>query len=193
MIGLLPSVPEKVEPEKMDKPYFIYPSMFWPHKNHTTLIDAFKQFIEEHGEVAYLVLTGEGRLKSAIEKVTQTSGLSHLIKFEGLVTRSRLMRLISGSRGLVMPSLLGPSNIPPLEAALLGIPVAVSDSHSMESMLDQVEIVNAKSVQGWSESFRKLYYQEIGAPSLKMLHESKTLASALTDLSNSLVDPRLLE
>ena len=193
VIGLLPSVPEQVEPEKLDKEHFIYPSMFWPHKNHTTLIDAFKKFIEEHGEVAYLVLTGEGRLRSAIEKVAQDSGISHLIRFEGLVTRSRLMSLIAGSRGLLMPSLLGPSNIPPLEAVLLGIPVAVSDAHSMETMLGQLEIVKGKSVQGWSRSFRKLYYREIEVPSILPLHESKTLASALTDLSDALIDSRLSE
>jgi glycosyltransferase involved in cell wall biosynthesis len=191
VIGLLPSVPEKVEPEKLDKVHFIYPSMFWPHKNHTTLIDAFTKFVKEHGEVAYLVLTGEGRLKPVIEKVAQASGISHLIRFEGLVTRSKLMSLIAGSRGLMMPSLLGPSNIPPLEAVLLGIPVVVSDAHSMETMLEHLETVKAKSIQGWSESFRKLYYQEIEVPTIVPLHESKTLTSALTDLSTELIDPRL--
>lgn len=148
-VGLLPKV-DAVEPERFDLPHFIYPAMFWPHKNHATLLESFKIFLERNSRGAYLVFTGTGKNVSAMRELAQRLGVADMVKFEGLVSRQRLQGLIRGSSGLLMPSLLGPSNLPPLEAAQLGIPCAISDRHQMDDLLQGAITVPAFDLEGWT-------------------------------------------
>jgi glycosyltransferase involved in cell wall biosynthesis len=179
VVGLFPSVPDEVIPEKLDKPHFIYPAMFWPHKNHKLLLEAFAKFVSEHGPVAYLVLTGSGELQQRISSQAQSLGLSEQVRFMGLVPRAKLMSLLAGSQGLLMPSLLGPSNIPPLEAALLNVPVVASDVHQMEEMLYGLETVGSAEAEQWTAAMKDLWESKIGVPRILDQKEEERLEESL--------------
>lgn len=186
VVGLFPSVPGGVVPERLDRPHFIYPAMFWPHKNHKLLLEAFAKFVAENGPVAYLVLTGAGSLEDRVKAHAQSLGLSELVRFMGLVPRERLMSLLAGSKGLVMPSLLGPSNIPPLEAALLNVPVVASDVHLMNEMLEGLETVARDEIEPWAASFRNLLESNVRAPRVLDQKEESRLVQSLKFMEKQL-------
>jgi glycosyltransferase involved in cell wall biosynthesis len=186
VVGLFPSIPDGVIPEKLNKPHFIYPAMFWPHKNHLLLLSAFADFIAEKGSVAYLVLTGAGQLQKKVQAHAESLGLSELVKFKGLVSRMKLMGLLAGSKGLLMPSLLGPSNIPPLEAALLGVPVVASDVHMMDEMLGGLHIVPSADIKSWTTAFNKLWDLEIKTPVILEQDEEEQIRKSLAFIASQL-------
>jgi glycosyltransferase involved in cell wall biosynthesis len=109
--------------------YLIYPANFWTHKNHVTLIEAMKHNKEQDIESFKLIFTGHDMgNKKYLDNLIKHYGLSDDIKIYDFVTRRELLNLYQQSEGMVYPSLLGPTNIPPLEALLLGIPVFVAEN-----------------------------------------------------------------
>ncbi|SDG42010.1 Glycosyl transferases group 1 [Pedobacter terrae] len=128
--------------------FFLYPAQFWAHKNHILLIDAFSKIpFEEHG--IKLVLTGsdKGNLPY-IKKHIKALNLQDAVIFLGFVTNEELYTLYKHAAALVMPTYLGPSNMPPLEAANLGCPVIISDLEGhREIMGDYAEYFKADDVE----------------------------------------------
>jgi glycosyltransferase involved in cell wall biosynthesis len=186
VIGLLPSVSSEVQKENFDKPHFIYPAMFWPHKDHFLLLESFADFLKTNGQVAYLVLTGSGQLVENVKKYAAELGIAESVKFLGLVSRDRLMALIAGSKGLLMASILGPTNIPPLEASMLGTPVVASDAHQMQDMLEGLELVPCSDRKAWTSAMVGLWRGEVKSPILLPANEKAVLVRALTFLENQL-------
>jgi len=109
------------------KQFFIYPAQFWAHKNHTLLIDAFDQVLTKYPNLK-LILTGsdKGNLQH-IKNYIQFKNLDNQVLILGFVTNAKLFTYYKNAIALVMPTYLGPSNMPPLEAAFLNCPVILSD------------------------------------------------------------------
>ncbi|RQO71513.1 hypothetical protein DBR40_17085 [Pedobacter sp. KBW01] len=110
-----------------NKKFFIYPAQFWAHKNHTLLIDAFETLLTVHPDTL-LAFTGsdKGNLKY-IKNYIQSRHLEERVKNLGFISNTELYTLYKNAVALVMPTFLGPSNMPPLEAANLNCQVLVSD------------------------------------------------------------------
>ncbi|TAH39141.1 MAG: glycosyltransferase family 1 protein [Bacteroidetes bacterium] len=106
--------------------YFFYPAQFWAHKNHYNLLVAFKQVVKEYPEFQ-LVLTGsdKGNKKYIVESV-ENLGLTDNVLFTGFIDNETMLALYSNAAAMVMPSFLGPTNMPLLEARLLHCPVLCS-------------------------------------------------------------------
>ncbi|WP_412467660.1 glycosyltransferase family 4 protein [Pedobacter sp. KLB.chiD] len=107
--------------------FFIYPAQFWAHKNHNLLIEAMQQINKLYPRIK-LILTGsnKGNLPY-IEDRIKASNLKDTIKILGFVSNEELFTFYKNAIALVMPTFLGPSNMPPLEAATLACPVLISD------------------------------------------------------------------
>ena len=107
--------------------YLIYPSQFWPHKNHLCALLAIKH-LSKAARPLKLVLTGSDKgCRNAIHKIVVELGMEHLVVDAGFVNRSVLAALYINSLALIYPSYFGPDNIPPLEAMSYGIPAIVAD------------------------------------------------------------------
>ena len=122
--NLTPSKPDKIEEDC----FFIhYPAQYWPHKNHFNLICAFSELTQKYSNFK-LILTGSDQgNKKYIKDTIKELNLSNKVIDLGFVSLAELKWLYIHSKGLVMPTLIGPTNMPPLEALALGCPVAVSD------------------------------------------------------------------
>lgn len=178
-IGLLPFVEPDTLPKVLDLPHFIYPAIFWPHKNHLFLIRAFSRFIQTNGRVARLVLTGQGEMRAACEELAKELGLSDLIVFTGRLPRDLLLSLIKGSRGLLMPSLMGPSNLPPLEAALLGVPSVISNVHTMDDLLEGASAADPHSEEEWSIAMIELLHGRVNCPTVLDVAPNREISATL--------------
>jgi glycosyltransferase involved in cell wall biosynthesis len=105
------------------RPYFLYPAQLWPHKNHATLLHALAQLPD-----AELVFVGSEKGNGPhLRALAAELGIAERVRFGGFVSRGELKALYQGAAALAFASLLGPNNLPPQEAAVLGCPVILSD------------------------------------------------------------------
>ncbi len=116
--------------------FLFYPAQFWYHKNHIRLFKALKFINEIYREKIYLVLVGSPKESfKNIMNFIKKNNLSHQIIYLGYVSDKEMVALYKKAIAFVFPSLLGPTNIPPLEAMLLGTPVICSKLFSMSDQI----------------------------------------------------------
>ena len=107
--------------------YFYYPAQFWAHKNHHTLLHAFNLFIKDNPDYK-LVFSGsdQGNL-NYIKQIVNNLHLNKSVVFAGFVSNIIVGTLYRNATSLIMPTMMGPTNMPLLEAMELGCPVICSD------------------------------------------------------------------
>ena len=110
-----------------EKKYFYYPAQFWSHKNHYTLLKAFSLLKNNYSDYK-LVFSGsdQGNL-NYIKQAVNDLCLNDSVVFAGFVSNETVSTLYRNATSLVMPTLMGPTNMPPLEAMESGCPVICSD------------------------------------------------------------------
>ncbi len=107
--------------------YYFYPAQFWAHKNHYNLLLAFKKHLTEFPDQK-LVLTGSDKgNKDYIRKVCRDLDIEKNVLFPGFVDNETMVGIYSHASAMIMPSLLGPTNMPLLEARELNCPVLCSN------------------------------------------------------------------
>lgn len=119
--------------------FFIYPAQFWPHKNHINLLKAFKELRKSNPNIS-LVLTGsdKGNL-NYVERFIAQENITGVINL-GFVVLEELFTFYKNALGLVMPTMLGPTNMPPLEALNLDCPVICSNFEGHREQLGECAI-----------------------------------------------------
>ncbi len=118
------------------EPYIYYPAQFWPHKNHVYILRAIEALKTKFSLNISAVFTGsdKGNLEHVLEQAKKL-GLEDNIYNLGFVPQEDIPNLYKQSLSLVMPSYLGPTNIPPLEAIQYGVPVCYSDKESFREQM----------------------------------------------------------
>jgi glycosyltransferase involved in cell wall biosynthesis len=116
--------------------YVFYPAQFWPHKNHIYILKALDILRNESSILLSAIFSGsdQGNL-SYIKDMTKKFNLESQVRFAGFVSNEEMSYLYSQSLALVMPTYFGPTNMPPLEAFKLNVPVLYSD---LPGLRDQV-------------------------------------------------------
>lgn len=128
-------------PEK----YLFYPAQFWEHKNHINLLQAVKILKDKNIEVN-LVLVGskKNNYEKVIKKI-DAIGLKNNIFVLGYVSNDDMASLYKNALATVFVSLIGPTNIPPMEALTLGSPLICSNAYGMpEQVGDAALLINPK-------------------------------------------------
>jgi glycosyltransferase involved in cell wall biosynthesis len=119
-------------PEK----FIFYPAQFWEHKNHIRLLEAIHILAAEKNLIVNVVLVGSAKnADDQIMEYIQIKNLSSQVFMLSYVSNEELVALYKIAVALIMPSLLGPTNIPQLEAFALKCPVLTS---SVYGVPDQV-------------------------------------------------------
>jgi len=112
----------------LDMDYVFYPAQFWPHKNHVYLLDGIKALEIKHGIVIGVIFAGSDQDNMPyVKQMAKEKGLFDRIRFAGFVPGHEMPYLYRQSIALVMPTYFGPTNLPPLEAFRLKVPVLYSD------------------------------------------------------------------
>jgi glycosyltransferase involved in cell wall biosynthesis len=108
--------------------FFIhYPAQFWSHKNHYNLLVAFKTVLETFPKLKLVFCGSDKGNKNYITDVIVNLELTDSVIDLGFIEMAELKWLYKNSQGLVMPSFLGPTNMPLLEAASLNCAVCCSN------------------------------------------------------------------
>lgn len=131
------------------KPYFYYPANYWPHKNHRVLIDALGKLPVGSAELVFSGQDFGG--KAPLEEFVKRNNLSSSVRLFPHITDAQVQGLIDGAVAVLMPSLLGPTNYPPLEALRRGTPAIVSDAHYFDfGDAEGLKVVDRFSPELWA-------------------------------------------
>lgn len=184
-LGMAFTVPGEGLPQAdpSQTPTFVYPAQKWPHKNHTTLLRAFARVVQERPN-ARLILTGSAKAGGeAVSALIRELGLEASVDDRGFVSQQEALTLMASATAVVMPSYLGPTNLPPLEAAAMGVRSIVSDVHHFDEPLGSyLTIVPAGDVGAWAQHM----LGSIGLPALPPWTSSSQAEIALRNALKTL-------
>ncbi len=148
-------------PEK----FIFYPAQFWEHKNHLNLIKSIKILEEKFKEIIPLVLVGDEKANSKnynnIIKLAERLNIKNRVWHLGYVEDKEMVALYKKAIALVFPTLIGPTNIPPLESMVLGTPVLCSNLFAMPEQVGDAGILfDPKSPEDMAEKIYKVWTDE---------------------------------
>jgi glycosyltransferase involved in cell wall biosynthesis len=138
--------------------YIYYPAQFWPHKNHRYILEALKILKEKYNTKINVIFSGsdKGNLKFVLNKARE-AGLEGQIYYIGFVEAKEIPYVYKQALALVMPTYLGPTNIPPLEAFQLGCPVLYSDLPDFKDQVkDAVIFIDLRNPESLSKELLKI-------------------------------------
>lgn len=119
-----------------EQPYIFYPAQFWAHKNHIYILRGLKILNEQFNRKCNVIFCGADKgNKGYLEELSKYLGVEPMVKFLGFVTNAEMAALYVNSIALVMPTYFGPTNLPPLEAFALGVPLLYSDLPGMKEQV----------------------------------------------------------
>lgn len=100
-----------------NKRWFFYPAQFWSHKNHIYLLKTIKILIENNNDKVGFIFCGsdKGNL-NYIKYHVKNLRLENNIKILGYINDEKLISIYKYCAGIVMPTFLGRSSLPLLEA-----------------------------------------------------------------------------
>ncbi len=176
--------------------FFLYPAQFWAHKNHYNLVKAFYSISKEPGgNDLKLVLCGsdKGNLQY-IKKLVDGLGLTSKVLFPGFITYKDLYSLYKNAVAMIMPTFLGPTNIPLIEAAKLGCPVLCTALKGhMEIMGNAALYFDPSDVESIKATMQKVLHEQCRQELVAAAYERMNESSFHVDKSVSFLQNLLLQ
>ena len=125
----------------IEENYIYYPAQFWSHKNHVYIIDAISLLKKENINItAVFSGSNQGNLNYVLE-YAKNIGVRNHIEYLGYVPGEDIYSLYKQALALVMPTYFGPTNIPPLEAFSIGVPVIYSDLPDLKEQVGDAALL----------------------------------------------------
>ena len=126
----------------LPKDYFYYPANYWPHKNHSNLLEAMRILVRGKYPHMALVLSGApGDGEDRVRKEAAQLGLKKNVHFVGYQSRKVVTEIYRGARALVFVSKFEGFGIPILEAFHTGAPVVTSNRGSCVEVAQDAAIL----------------------------------------------------
>ena len=146
----------------LDTPYVFYPAQFWAHKNHVYVLEGLKILESLYNiRIGAIFSGGDKGNRAYIEKYAQNIGLIDRVRFVGFLSNEEVIALYQKSLALVMPSYFGPTNLPPLEAFELGVPVLYSDKTGLrEQVADAALLMDLQNPETMAHHLKKIIEDE---------------------------------
>ena len=121
---------------KIKNSFIFYPAQFWPHKNHIYILKAIYLLEKKYNLSVDVIFSGGDKgHKKNIQNYANKLCIKDRVIFTGFIPNQELISIYKMSIALVMPTFFGPTNIPPLEAFKLGIPVIYPDIKGLKEQV----------------------------------------------------------
>lgn len=146
----------------LETPYIFYPAQFWAHKNHVYILKGLHILEQRYGIKIGAIFSGgdQGNL-NYVQSIACELNLQNRVRFTGFVNNSEIIEFYKQAIALVMPSYFGPTNIPPLEAFTLGVPVLYSDKVGMrEQVANAALLMDLENPESMANHLKKLIYDD---------------------------------
>ncbi len=169
--------------------YIYYPAQFWSHKNHVYILDAIKILKENFNIILDVVFTGKdyGNLNYVLN-YSKRIGINRQIHYLGFVDSELIPNLYRQSIALVMPTYFGPTNLPPLEAFSLSVPVFYSDLEGLREQVGNAAIlIDINNPEDLAIKLAKLINGEISKHELIAKGKNKLKEWTDNDFANVII------
>jgi alpha-1,3-rhamnosyl/mannosyltransferase len=146
---------------RLDGPFFLYPAITYPHKNHVTLVRAFAE-VTANGADALLVLTHRpDTMERDVLRLADALGVRDRVRRLGHVPRGDLDWLYANAVALTFPSRFEGFGLPVLEAMGNGCPVIASNATALPEVVgDAGVLVDPDDVARWAAAMFDLTTDE---------------------------------
>jgi glycosyltransferase involved in cell wall biosynthesis len=143
-------------PPLPEAPYFVCVGTIEPRKNHLLLLNLWRRMAADCGPRApRLVLVGHRGWETgnAVEMLDRCPALRGGVLERNHVPDAEMVRLLKGSRALLLPSFAEGFGFPMVEALGLGVPVLCSDLAALrENGCDVPEFLDPLDSRGWRDA-----------------------------------------
>jgi alpha-1,3-rhamnosyl/mannosyltransferase len=144
-------------PDQPEAPYFIYPAITHPHKNHHTMLRSFAAVAARRDDVSLVLTGGPGAMEGEVRQEIGRLGLERRVRRPGRVPPDELDRLIAGATALTFPSRHEGFGLPVAEAMVVGCPVIASNATALPEVVgDAGLLVEPDDVRGWTDAMLRL-------------------------------------
>jgi glycosyltransferase involved in cell wall biosynthesis len=139
------------------RPFFLYPAITYPHKNHVTLVRAFGRLAVAHPEPLLVLTGGEARAEPEVRAEIESLGLSDRVIRTGRIPAGDLEALFGSATALTFPSRYEGFGLPALEAMSRGVPVIASSTTAFPEVVgDAGLLVDPDDIDGWAAAMALL-------------------------------------
>jgi glycosyltransferase involved in cell wall biosynthesis len=146
----------------LNVPYVFYPAQFWAHKNHFYLLSGLEKLDKKYNIKIGAIFSGtdKGNL-NYIKDCVYKFGLSDRVRFSGFVSNEEIFELYKQSFAMVMPTFFGPTNLPPIEAFEIGVPVIYPDKKGLKDQVkDGALLIDLNDSNTMADQLNKLNKNE---------------------------------
>lgn len=134
-------------------PFFLYPAITYPHKNHLVLIDAFARLLKIHPDVHLVLTGGRGSVEVPLATEIRKLGIEDRVVRLGYVPRDHLDALYHQAVALTFPSRFEGFGIPVIEAMVRSCPVIAADATAVPEVVgDAGSLVSPDNPEEWCRS-----------------------------------------
>lgn len=143
---------------RLPGPFFLYPAITYPHKNHAVLVDAFAALVGAGVPDPVLVLTGgEAAEERALAAQIDRLGVGDRVRRTGRIPRRDLDVLLTEATALTLPSRYEGFGLPAVEAMAAGCPVIAADAGAIPEVVDGSGVlVPPDAPDQWTRAMRQL-------------------------------------
>jgi glycosyltransferase involved in cell wall biosynthesis len=139
------------------RPFFLYPAITYPHKNHETLVRAFADVVADHPEVALVLTAGTGPSEGAVRSLMHELGLARSVRRTGRIPADHLDLLYRRAVALAFPSRYEGFGLPVLEAMSRGCPVLAARNGALpEVIASGGALLDPDDVGAWAREMRRV-------------------------------------
>jgi glycosyltransferase involved in cell wall biosynthesis len=119
----------------LNGPFFLYPAITYPHKNHDVLVRAFAELRAQHPDVLLVLTHRAAQMEGHITKLAAELGVTGSIRRLGHIDRGDLNWLYKHAVALTFPSRFEGFGLPVLEAMGHGCPVIAAAATALPEVV----------------------------------------------------------
>ena len=177
---------------KLNYGYFFYPAQFWAHKNHYRIIEAVKLLHQEGTQCRVVFVGGDKGNYTFLDRIIRGYGLSNYIQSLGFIPAEHMMALYENCQAVIMPTYFGSTNLPPLEAWLLGKPLIYSKLFSEQSG-NAALLIDPDNANSIANAMKSMMDESISKKYIKKGYERLKEISSIRKISEKKLFAKLLQ
>jgi glycosyltransferase involved in cell wall biosynthesis len=146
---------------ELSGPYFLFPAITYPHKNHLVLLKAFAKLLKRHPGVTLILTGAKGSMEVRVASEIRELGIESRVRRLGYVPSAHLDALYHDAVSLVFPSRFEGFGAPVLEAMGHGCPVIAANATALPEVVGEAGIlVSVDNSDDWAGAMSELLEDE---------------------------------
>lgn len=180
----LVAVPSAIERSEPPEPTFLFVGALDPHKQPELALRAFGQFRARSGQGRLRYIgPADDRQERRLGALARQLGVADSVSLEGRISDEDLESAYGAASALVSTSKVEGFGLPPVEAALRGVPVIAVESRAALETLDGVATIVPADAEAIAEAMT--HPREAGERAIDAMRERYSIASVARVLAES--------